>query len=310
MARWNCLMIAVADLDRSASRLLAKASQLARRVGASLHVVHIFSHPHLPSGKRRAERIGAVVEPLQAQLDRLVQRLRRSGVPVTAAVVWDYPAGDALVRQVLEHRPDMLIIQAAPRNRVERWLLTNTDWELIRECPCPLWISRSASLPARPTVMAAVDPSHAHAKSARLDKEIVSAAGDFADALQGRLGICYVYPLPFTAVPVPGTPVVVPLTAQEERELRSKAEGAVERLLGARQVMRKDRTLVPGEPGQLLPAIAKRWRANVFVMGAVSRSGLKRAFIGNTAERILDTLDCDVLVVKPRSFKTRVRSAP
>jgi universal stress protein E len=44
-------------------------------------------------------------------------------------------------------------------------------------------------------------------------------------------------------------------------------------------------------------------------MGAVSRSGLKRLFIGNTAEQILDALECDVLVVKPATFTTSVRRA-
>jgi universal stress protein E len=42
------------------------------------------------------------------------------------------------------------------------------------------------------------------------------------------------------------------------------------------------------------------------VMGAVSRSGLRRIVIGNTAERILGDLTCDVLVVKPQRFVTRV----
>jgi universal stress protein E len=41
-------------------------------------------------------------------------------------------------------------------------------------------------------------------------------------------------------------------------------------------------------------------RAGLVVIGATSRSGLKRVFIGNTAERVLDGLKSDVLVVKPR----------
>ena len=41
-------------------------------------------------------------------------------------------------------------------------------------------------------------------------------------------------------------------------------------------------------------------------MGAVSRSALRRFVIGNTAERILGDLQCDVLVVKPARFVTRV----
>jgi hypothetical protein len=45
------------------------------------------------------------------------------------------------------------------------------------------------------------------------------------------------------------------------------------------------------------------------IMGAVSRSGLKRLLIGNTAERVLDQLSCDILVVKPPKFRNRVPRA-
>jgi nucleotide-binding universal stress UspA family protein len=41
-------------------------------------------------------------------------------------------------------------------------------------------------------------------------------------------------------------------------------------------------------------------------MGAVSRRALVRFFIGHTAERVIDAIDCDVMIVKPRGFKTSV----
>jgi hypothetical protein len=44
-------------------------------------------------------------------------------------------------------------------------------------------------------------------------------------------------------------------------------------------------------------------------MGAISRSGYKRLLIGNTAERILDELTCDVLVIKPESFRSDIPRA-
>jgi hypothetical protein len=47
-------------------------------------------------------------------------------------------------------------------------------------------------------------------------------------------------------------------------------------------------------------------KASLVVMGAVSRSGLKRLLIGNTAEAILDSLTCDVLVMKPGRFQSKV----
>jgi universal stress protein E len=39
------------------------------------------------------------------------------------------------------------------------------------------------------------------------------------------------------------------------------------------------------------------------VMGAISRGRLERVFVGSTAERLLDRLPCDVLVVKPPDFR-------
>ena len=41
-------------------------------------------------------------------------------------------------------------------------------------------------------------------------------------------------------------------------------------------------------------------------MGMMSRRGLKRLFIGNSAERLLDDLRCDVLVVKPPRSPARL----
>jgi len=41
-------------------------------------------------------------------------------------------------------------------------------------------------------------------------------------------------------------------------------------------------------------------------MGALARSGLKRLLIGNTAERVLDHLPCDLLVIKPRGLRPQV----
>jgi universal stress protein E len=59
-----------------------------------------------------------------------------------------------------------------------------------------------------------------------------------------------------------------------------------------------------GETRSLLVALADSLRADVVVMGAVSRSGLKRLFLGSTAEAVLDKLSCDVLIAKPNRFET------
>lgn len=55
-----------------------------------------------------------------------------------------------------------------------------------------------------------------------------------------------------------------------------------------------------------LAAFATRVDAAVVVMGTVGRNRWKRLFMGSTAERTLEYLPCDLLIVKPDCFHTPV----
>jgi nucleotide-binding universal stress UspA family protein len=48
-----------------------------------------------------------------------------------------------------------------------------------------------------------------------------------------------------------------------------------------------------------LPKLLDKLDASVVVMGAISRSGIDRVLIGSTAERLLDLIETDVLIIKP-----------
>ena len=58
-----------------------------------------------------------------------------------------------------------------------------------------------------------------------------------------------------------------------------------------------------GSTRQLLLTLTEQLRADAVVMGAVSRSGLKGLFLGNTAEDVLDRLHSDLIIVKPDGFR-------
>lgn len=64
--------------------------------------------------------------------------------------------------------------------------------------------------------------------------------------------------------------------------------------------------LVQGVPMDAIAQVTRQTHSGLVVMGAIARSGFKRVLIGNTAERVLNGLRCDVLVVKPAEFKTPV----
>ena len=54
-----------------------------------------------------------------------------------------------------------------------------------------------------------------------------------------------------------------------------------------------------GTPQEELTAAVERLDADFVVMGSVSRSALDRMLLGSTAERVLDHVTCDLLLVKP-----------
>jgi universal stress protein E len=85
--------------------------------------------------------------------------------------------------------------------------------------------------------------------------------------------------------------------------MRAEHTDAVEKLCKTHGVP-ADRTHIhQGGTRQLLLTLTEQLRADAVVMGAISRSGLKGLFLGNTAEDVLDRLHCDLIIVKPEGFK-------
>lgn len=290
---------------------LQRAARLAQRTGARLTLFHSAYSPWSMGPQFYGSRVeGGVRKTLAAQraaLEKLAAPLRRKGLKVTTRVAWDYPVFEAIVRETVRSKPDLVVSESHRRAFGARLLLTNTDWQLIRLCPAPLLFVKKEKVAGRPRVLAAVDPLHMATRSGQLDRRIVENAAALASAGGGRLDLVHAHMSPLIYGPVYEN-MVMPIATNPavEVEARRRAQQALDRLAGTFDLPARQAHLVPGSPAEVLPSMARKLRADVMVMGAVSRRGLERLFIGSTAERILDRLPCDVLVVKPRGFKTSV----
>ena len=312
------ILLAIHDLKRAPRGALRKAGALARAAGATLELFHAIdepdpgaSWPETATAEFVTRRRAAIASHCQRRLERLAgaESLRRLRVRCTSS--WDYPAHEAIVRRALASRADLVI--AATRHHVPgaRLLLRNTDWELIRHCPVPLLLVKSARDYRRPVILTAVDPFHAHARPADLDARLLAAGASCARLLHGTLHVFHAYmPLVNVAMmPVSTAPLLTVPPEVEEAHGRQIAR-EIDRLAAGAGVPRARRHIYMGDVADELTAAARATRAGVVVMGAVSRSALKRLFIGNAAERVLDALECDVLIVKPRGFKSTLSRRP
>lgn len=313
MQRIRRILVAVKQPGRRASAGLAKAEQLAKAAGASVELFHALSTPieaeaFFYTGRNMADAERKIRADALAELEKTARRLRSRGLQVRVVAEWDFPAYEAVVRQAIRTHADLIVAEQHLGRRLVPWMLHLNDWELLRLSPAPVLLVKSSRRYRRPDVLAALDPLHAFAKTARLDPEILRLASGITRLLRGRLHAMHAY-LPVPPVGVAGEILAANLIGQLEAEARRQARRGFERELKRSGIPQSRRYLAREFAIEAIPRSARRIRAGLVVMGAVSRSGLRRVFIGNTAERVLDELPCDILVVKPPGFRSPVARA-
>lgn len=240
---------------------------------------------------------------VKAMLEALAVPLRERGLDVTTETECRDPLHSALIDRTKRACADMVVKDTHHHSLAKRTFLTNTDWHLIRTCPVPLLLVKENTWPAAPKVFAAVDPGHANDKPALLDKHILDHASTLAKRLAGELHVVHAFiPLTVVAAAASSPPMAMAIPAAELEEEQKRQREQVQALVEPYGVPADRIHVELGGPAELLPRVAAAQHADILVMGAISRSGLKRVFIGSTAEDVLDRLPCDALIVKPPDF--------
>jgi universal stress protein E len=305
------ILFAVRHPDAPRQPAVNKAIRIAKSFGASLELFHALSSPVFASlqpltGESVEALRSRMVEHTRTRLSKFTALARKHGVVADCAAQWDYPPHEAIVRRAAQTRADLIIAEGHRGRHARPWLIQLTDWELLRASALPVLLLKNARAYRRPVVLAAVDPSHAHAKPARLDADILAAAAQFSCTLHGRLHVLHANNPPSSVLALGDPAINASAIAMTCEALEQQGREAFDKFMGAMDIDPARRHLVNGPPAQAIPAVARSTGAGLVVMGAVSRSAIKRVFIGNTAERVLDALPCDVLVIKPRGTATRV----
>ena len=151
-------------------------------------------------------------------------------------------------------------------------------------------------------LLAALDPGHVNDKSGILDHRILDVTAALAQCSNAQVHAAHAYfPSMIAAAAVDGVPMAGASADALSAELNLRISQI--RALGvefaiAPQNLHVETAVV----AEYLPRLAGECRADIVVMGAISRGSLGRAFIGSTADRVLEALPCDALVVKPRDF--------
>lgn len=277
-----------------------KAGFLAKKLGTDLFLFTTGynsslanNHPvDAASGERSRD---AFVGRLEQSLHQEADLLRAQGIDVAVKAVWDKNPWHALQELLLDNSFEFIIKGTHHQNVMQRTFFSSTDWDLMRCSPLPVLLVKSEPWPEQLHLTACVDPIEHGDAPKILDKAIVLQGKAWQEQLKARLEVLNVYdPTPFMVYmdpPVPDTtPITEALVQQHQEALNSLLEScALPATLGK---------LEAGTPTATIPDLLYEGNTHIVIMGAQTREGIGRWLIGHTAEKVLDRITCDILVIK------------
>jgi universal stress protein E len=283
------------------------AERLAKRNGARITVFDAV--PPIGITKRRSadystDDLRGMVE--QARSNELAELT--AGFPFEAEIV--VSTGTLfleVVRRTIAFEHDLVMMPPDQAPGVSGlWRASNT-MHLLRKCPVPVWVYRSADT-GTGDVLAAVGPFE-EAEPSQLDRKIIELGSSLAALQGGRFHLVHAWGLRGETLLRNGR-VSLPVGEVDRlvEDAWVSARTAVEKLIADTGVSAEDVSihLCKGDPFPVITEMATSINPDVVVMGTLARSGVAGLLIGNTAEKVLGSLDTSVLAVKPNGFTTPV----
>ena len=300
-------ILTIIELENYPEQVVERATWLAKLTNSNLELLLCdptasFMREEFIVSSEVRDLVTDIDEAERETLDRLAELPRAQGIEVAMDISHERPIVDVITNRAAEISPRFVVKGTHYHTPAERATFSDTDWQLMKRLDYALWFVKPVEWKDNPLIVAAVDPMHQNDEKALLDTRIVSMAKSLVDACNGRIALLHTY----QRLEEIGSramwaikPVRLPIDDLDQKlrdEHRQKLDGfARDCGIDTDSVHQ-----LPGRAHELLPSFAQSHGASLIVMGALSRSNLRKRYIGSTAARVLDHLPCDILVIPPQ----------
>ena len=267
-------ILVIIEPEHSESLALKRAKLIAGVTGAHLHLlVCDKKHEH------------------SALLALLKEQLSADGYNVTTELAWNNNLHETIIGVQQAEGCALVIKQHYPDSPLKKALLTPADWKLLRYCPSPVLLAKTAQSWEHGVILAAVDVGNNDPEHMALHTSIVDHGFRIASMAHAELHVVSAHPAPMLAT----VDAVYPLDTELEQTYRAECKVFQQQC----EIDDSRLHIEEGPADVIIPRVAKNLDAVVTVMGTVARTGFSGALIGNTAEVVIDKLESDILVLKP-----------
>jgi universal stress protein E len=289
-------ILVVMDKPKHPQHAFERALSLQARNGAHLALTAFVYHPMVDQTvtfdtHQRRQLKAAMLHERSEWLRGQVLDAGAAFDDVSIECVWSKDLTGWVAAAAEAGRYDLVIKSLQPgRTRTH----TPTDWALLRVCRAPVLLVSGRKWARKPVVLATLDMRRSDRAHARLNTRVLDAAQRLAVTCGGVLHCVYAIEI---------SRVLADLDIVDVRSSVARARAAIAvplRELLEPYAVPAARVHTPaGKVGQVVNGIARKIKADVVVMGTTARHGLQALVIGNSAERVLAKVPCDVLALKP-----------
>ena len=310
-------VLAVCDGGHGDATTLDLAADIVRDSGGRLMVMGLVERP---SGLARLakhtgidpdEILRHLIADEQQRLQSLVSTL---SVPFAIEVCGGKPFLE-IIRDVIAEDRDLVIKAAEAWAGAPRSLFTSTDQHLLRKCPAPVWLHMPDTPRAARAVLAAVDVDLDAASQPEtlqgLNRHVLETAAKTAQLTGATMHIVHAWTAPgegmmwmWSNAPDPQREVDAYL-----QSIFDQSRASIDRLVSdlALEPAGLRRHSIRGAAREIIPNQVRDRNIDILVMGSIARTGIPGFIIGNTAEDVLNRVECSVVIVKPPGYISPVR---
>lgn len=257
----------VLDPKRLVQPALEKAEWLARRNGAELELYCTLE----PQSVADSEAQARLVARTQAWIERLAEKPRSEGIKLSVRVEvnqnWRRGIADAASRS----DADLVIKTSSPRGALRRRLMETADWTLLRNCLKPILLASPSAIDVPKVVLVAVKQKPEDEVYEELNRRVIALAHRVAELLEAELHAVTVYR---------GDEIFY------DRQKFADACGLPRNRVHA----------VEGSPYEGIAEVANRLGAGAVIVGSAPQPA-RGSILGTTAERVIDEIPGDILVL-------------
>lgn len=236
-------------------------------------------------------------------------KLPEEAVEISIQLVSNQTPAITIIQEVLRNNHDLVIKEAEPSKLKSGFKAV--DLELLRKCPVPIWLCQPITQSRKEIKVAvAIDPISDEPAALALSKQLLMLSSSLASSCSGELDIisCWDYKLEAYLRDNVWIKTSDEEITQDVEEAKKEHRAALDNLI---QSVQLDNTFhvhhLRGSAEEIIPTFTKEKQVDILVMGTVARTGIPGFMIGNTAENIVQNINCSLLALKPQGFVTPVK---